>query len=192
MFWPRPVACGILTRDGTCLSCPLQWKLRVLTSRPPSLLIHYPGWGLRLCPLLPRSHSLCQLPHQAAWSWVGDSVERSSWPEQLFPGTLPASLLGDSLVLPGSTWLRGQRPIVLHREGPWRGPLAPKHKNTEALRGTEPFKSGWPGFRSLHFLLLAEWPRASYTDALSLHFLMCRRGRQSLPVGVWYLVVSLM
>ena len=100
------------------LPCPLQWKLRVLTSGPPSLLIHYPGWGLRLCPLLARSHSLSQSPHQAAWSWVGDGVQQSSWPEWLFLGILPASLLGDSLVLPGSTWLRGQSPIVLHREGP--------------------------------------------------------------------------
>ena len=35
LFWPYHKACRVLVSDQGLILCPLQWKLRVLTSEPP-------------------------------------------------------------------------------------------------------------------------------------------------------------
>ena len=35
LFWPYHKACRVLVSDQGLNLCPLQWKLRVLTSEPP-------------------------------------------------------------------------------------------------------------------------------------------------------------
>lgn len=143
MFCPCPVARGSSPEMEPALPCPLQWKLRVLTSGPPSLLIHYPGWGLRLCPLLAGltpspSRPIKQPGHE--WEMV---YSRAHDQARLFLGILPLHLCSgthwccqDQLdsedkahcvasggALAGDLWLKAQ--------GEHRG-----------LRGTEPFESG--------------------------------------------------